>query len=111
MKLHSPAGELTNEIADTRPFRTPHHTSSSVALIGGGKNPKPGEISLAHKGILFLDELPEYPLSCLEALRQPIEDRLVTVARAQDTVTFPADFMLVATQNPCPCGYYMDPDH
>lgn len=111
MKLHSPAGELTNEIADTRPFRTPHHTSSSVALIGGGKNPKPGEISLAHKGILFLDELPEYPRSCLEALRQPLEDRLVTVARAQDTVTFPADFMLVATQNPCPCGYYMDPDH
>lgn len=110
-KLYSLAGELTEEIQTARPFRTPHHTASSVALIGGGKNPKPGEISLANKGILFLDELPEYTRSCLEALRQPLEDRLVTVARAQDTITFPADFMLVATQNPCPCGYYMDPDH
>lgn len=110
-KLHSLAGELTNEVHISRPFRSPHHTASSVALIGGGRNPKPGEISLANKGILFLDELPEYTRSCLEALRQPLEDRVVTVARAQDTVTFPADFMLVATQNPCPCGYYMDPDH
>ena len=110
-KLHSLAGELTDEIITHCPFRSPHHTSSSVALIGGGRNPKPGEISLAHKGILFLDELPEYTRSCLEALRQPLEDRMVTVARAQDTVTFPADFMLVATQNPCPCGYYLDPDH
>lgn len=110
-KLHSLAGELTDEIHMDRPFRSPHHTSSSVALIGGGRNPKPGEISLANKGILFLDELPEYSRSCLESLRQPLEDRIVTVARAQDTVTFPADFMLVATQNPCPCGYYMDSDH
>ena len=110
-KLHSLAGELTAEVHATRPFRSPHHTSSSVALIGGGRNPKPGEISLANKGILFLDELPEYSRSCLEALRQPLEDRLVTVARAQDTITFPADFMLVATQNPCPCGYYLDSDH
>lgn len=110
-KLHSLAGELTAEVRMTRPFRSPHHTSSSVALIGGGRIPKPGEISLAHKGILFLDELPEYTRSCLESLRQPLEDRIVTVARAQDTVTFPADFMLVATQNPCPCGYYLDKDH
>ncbi len=110
-KLHSLAGELTAEIRTARPFRAPHHTSSSVALIGGGRIPKPGEISLAHKGILFLDELPEYTRSCLESLRQPLEDRIVTVARAQDTVAFPADFMLVATQNPCPCGYYLDKDH
>lgn len=110
-KLHSIAGELIDEIHTARPFRAPHHSASSVSLIGGGKNPKPGEISLANKGILFLDELPEYTRSCLEALRQPLEDRIVTIARAQDTVTFPADFMLVATQNPCPCGYYMDQDH
>jgi magnesium chelatase family protein len=110
-KLHSLAGDLTEAVCLERPFRSPHHTASSVALIGGGRNPKPGEISLANKGVLFLDEFPEYTRSCLEALRQPLEDRLVTVARAEDTVTFPADFMLVATQNPCPCGYYMDPDH
>lgn len=110
-KLQSLAGESTEQVANGRPFRSPHHTSSSVALIGGGKNPKPGEISLSHKGILFLDELPEYSRSSLEALRQPLEDRRVTIARIQDTVTYPADFMLVATQNPCPCGYYLDPDH
>lgn len=110
-KLHSLAGELTEQIFIERPLRSPHHTSSSVALIGGGRNPKPGEISLAHKGILFLDELPEYARSCLESLRQPLEDRVVTIARAQDTITFPADFMFVATQNPCPCGYYLDTDH
>ena len=110
-KLHSLGGELTDEIHAHRPFRAPHHTSSSVALIGGGRSPKPGEISLAHKGILFLDEFPEYTRVCLESLRQPLEDKIVTIARAQDTVTYPADFMLVATQNPCPCGYYMDPDH
>lgn len=110
-KLQSLAGESTEQVANTRPFRSPHHTSSNIALIGGGKNPKPGEISLSHKGILFLDELPEYSRSCLESLRQPLEDRLVTIARVQDTVTYPADFMLVATQNPCPCGYYLDPDH
>ncbi len=110
-KLHSLAGEITDKVATSRPFRSPHHTASNIALIGGGKNPKPGEISLAHKGILFLDELPEYSRPCLESLRQPLEDRVVTIARVQDTVTFPADFMLVATQNPCPCGYYLDPDH
>ena len=110
-KLHSLAGELVDQIQTERPFRTPHHTASSVALIGGGKHPKPGEISLANKGILFLDEFPEYTRSSLEALRQPLEDRIITVARAEETVVFPADFMLVATQNPCPCGYYMDPDH
>jgi magnesium chelatase family protein len=110
-KLHSLAGELTSEVCINRPFRTPHHTSSTISLIGGGKNPRPGEISLAHRGILFLDELPEYPRSCLESLRQPLEDRQITIARANETVNFPADFMLVATQNPCPCGYYQDPDH
>lgn len=110
-KLHSLAGESTDKVSYHRPFRSPHHTSSNIALIGGGKNPKPGEISLAHKGVLFMDELPEYARSCLESLRQPLEDRIVTIARVQDTVTFPADFMLVATQNPCPCGYYLDPDH
>ena len=110
-KLHSLAGELKEQVHTDRPFRSPHHTASNVALIGGGTNPRPGEISLANKGILFLDELPEYSRSCLESLRQPLEDRVVTVARAQDTVTFPCDFMLVATQNPCPCGYYLDPDH
>lgn len=110
-KLHSLAGELTSEVCIHRPFRSPHHTASNIALIGGGKNPKPGEISLAHRGILFLDELPEYARACLESLRQPLEDRIVTVARANETVTFPADFMLVATQNPCPCGYHLDPDH
>lgn len=110
-KLHSLAGELTEDIHYTRPFRSPHHSASSVSLVGGGKNPKPGEISLASKGVLFLDELPEYTRSSLESLRQPLEDRVITIARAQDTVVFPADFMLVATQNPCPCGYYMDKDH
>lgn len=110
-KLRSLAGELTDDIADGRPFRSPHHTSSTIALVGGGRNPKPGEISLAHRGILFLDELPEYTRSSLESLRQPLEDKVVTIARVQDTVTYPADFMLVATQNPCPCGYYLDPDH
>lgn len=110
-KIQSLAGELTDDIAQGRPFRSPHHTASTIALVGGGRNPKPGEISLAHHGILFLDELPEYSRSSLESLRQPLEDKVVTIARVQDTVTYPADFMLVATQNPCPCGYYLDPDH
>lgn len=110
-KLHSLAGETTAQVIYKRPFRSPHHTSSSISIIGGGKNPKPGEISLAHKGVLFLDELPEYSRSSLEGLRQPLEDKIVTIARAQDTVTFPADFMLIATQNPCPCGYFGDPVH
>lgn len=110
-KLHSLVGEGTGDIMSTRPFRSPHHTSSTVALIGGGTRPLPGEVSLAHHGVLFLDELPEYPRSVLESLRQPLEDRKVHVSRAASRITYPANFMLVATKNPCPCGYYGDPDH
>ncbi len=103
--LHSLSGN-TDAIISTRPFRTPHHTASTVALVGGGTNPKPGEASLAHRGVLFLDELPEFSRGSLEALRQPLEDGNITVARVKDSVAFPADFILVATHNPCPCGYY-----
>lgn len=110
-KLHSLVGEETDSIVTQRPFRSPHHTSSTVALIGGGTRPLPGEVSLAHHGVLFLDELPEYPRSALESLRQPLEDRKVHVSRAASRITYPANFMLVATKNPCPCGYYGDPDH
>ncbi len=106
-KLHSMNG-LLDEAMQERPFRSPHHSSSHVSLIGGGAVPKPGEISLAHRGVLFLDEIPEYSRASLEALRQPLEDREVHIARARDRLRFPADFMLVATQNPCPCGYYGD---
>lgn len=108
-RLHSLAGLTKADIILERPFRAPHHTSSSIALIGGGPAPKPGEVSLSHNGILFLDELPEFPRSVLEALRQPLEDGCVTVARSAATVVFPAAFMLVATKNPCPCGYADDP--
>lgn len=107
-KLHSLSGESTEEIITSRPFRAPHHTASRTALIGGGTRPKPGEISLAHHGVLFLDEIPEYPRSVLESLRQPLEDRQVAIDRAQGHITYPADFMMVATMNPCPCGYYGD---
>lgn len=107
-KLHSLAGERIDEIITERPFRTPHHTASRTALIGGGTRPKPGEISLAHLGVLFLDEIPEYPRATLESLRQPLEDKRITISRAQGYVHYPADFMLVATMNPCPCGYYGD---
>ncbi len=111
-KIHSIAGLVR---ADTpliawRPFRTPHHTASSVALVGGGTWPRPGEISLAHRGVLFLDEFPEFPRPVLEALRQPLEDHVVTISRAQGTLTFPAQFILVAAQNPCQCGYAGDPE-
>lgn len=110
-KLHSLVGEMVDDIITSRPFRSPHNTASHIALIGGGTKPLPGEVSLAHCGVLFLDELPEYPRSSLEALRQPLEDRQVNVSRASHRVTYPASFMLVATKNPCPCGYYGDPDH
>ncbi len=104
--LHSLANRNYDDIITERPFRSPHHTASEVAVIGGGQNPRPGEISLSHKGVLFFDELPEFPRSCLESLRQPLEDGVITVARAKDTHTYPADVLLVATANPCPCGYY-----
>lgn len=105
--LYSLARQQTDVITQ-RPFRSPHHTSSLISIIGGGSTANPGEISLAHTGVLFMDELPEYPRSVLESLRQPLEDRHVSIARANRRVQYPADFMLVATQNPCPCGYYGD---
>ena len=109
-KLHSlDSSQTLNKIIAVRPFRTPHHTASRVSIIGGGTKAQPGEISLAHKGTLFLDELPEYPRSFLESLRQPLEDHHVSISRAQGKYHYPADFMLVATMNPCPCGYYGDP--
>lgn len=106
-KLHSLAGELRSLTAG-RPFRSPHHTASRTALIGGGTHPRPGDISLAHLGVLFLDELPEYPRALLESLRQPLEDKSITVSRVAGHSTYPADFMLVATMNPCPCGFLGD---
>lgn len=110
--IHSVAGTLPIDTAlmHQRPFRSPHHSTSHVALVGGGTYPKPGEISLAHNGVLFLDELPEFARNVLEVLRQPLEDRMITISRARQTVEFPASFMLVASMNPCPCGYYNDPD-
>ncbi len=110
-KIHSVAGKLGSEkgLLSRRPFRAPHHLASQVALIGGGSNPQPGEISLAHNGILFLDELPEFGRNMLEILRQPLEDKKITVSRAKYTVEYPANFMLAASMNPCPCGFYNHP--
>jgi magnesium chelatase family protein len=112
-KIYSITGNLPyNEpLIIHRPFRSPHHTTSRIGLIGGGSHPQPGEISLAHRGVLFLDELPEFPRHVLESLRQPVEDGVVTVSRAAGTLSFPAKFILVASQNPCPCGYKDDPKH
>lgn len=111
-KIHSVAGVLdhTKGIITSRPFRSPHHTASTVALTGGGKDAKPGEISLAHNGVLFLDEMPEYNRDTLETLRQPLEDGVITVSRAVGTIEYPANFILVASMNPCPCGNYGSKD-
>lgn len=111
-KIHSVAGKLPENgtLVARRPFRSPHHTISDVALVGGGGNPQPGEISLAHNGVLFLDELPEFKRTVLEVMRQPMEERRVTISRAKIAVDFPASFMLVASMNPCPCGFYNHPD-
>ena len=111
-KIFSIAGRLNQEkpVLTARPFRSPHHTASAVALVGGGNHPKPGEITLAHRGVLFLDELPEFHRDVLEALRQPLEDGVITVSRASGAIEFPAQFMLVAAMNPCPCGHATNPE-
>ncbi|MGG6544293.1 UNVERIFIED_CONTAM: YifB family Mg chelatase-like AAA ATPase [Prevotella sp. 15_C9] len=112
-QIHSIAGKLKRDsgLITQRPFRSPHHTISEVALVGGGMTPMPGEITLAHNGVLFTDELPEFNKHTLEVLRQPLEDRSITISRAKYTVTYPCSFMFVASMNPCPCGYYGDPTH
>jgi magnesium chelatase family protein len=104
--LHSLSTDAITDLMTSRPFRAPHHSASDVSIIGGGQRPKPGEVSLAHGGVLFLDELPEFRRGTIESLRQPLEDGIVTVARAKENVTYPAKFMLVGTKNPCPCGFY-----
>lgn len=112
-QIHSVAGKLGKDMSliSQRPFRSPHHTISQVALVGGGLNPQPGEISLAHNGVLFADELPEFNKATLEVLRQPLEDRKITISRAKYTIEYPCSFMFVASMNPCPCGYFNDPSH
>ncbi len=112
-QIHSVAGKLSRDtsLISQRPFRAPHHTISPVALVGGGNSPQPGEISLAHNGVLFCDELPEFNRSVLEVMRQPLEDRTITISRAKYSVQYPCSFMFVASMNPCPCGYYGDPTH
>jgi magnesium chelatase family protein len=111
-KIHSVAGKTVKQagLITQRPFRSPHHTISDVALVGGGNHPQPGEISLAHNGVLFLDELPEFKRTVLEVMRQPLEDRMVSISRARFSVEYPASFMLVASMNPCPCGFYNHPE-
>jgi magnesium chelatase family protein len=111
-KIHSVAGRIgaDSTLLTTRPYRSPHHTISDVALVGGGGNPQPGEISLSHNGVLFLDELPEFKRTVLEVMRQPMEERRVTISRAKVSIDYPANFMLVASMNPCPCGYYNHPE-
>jgi len=110
-KIHSVAGRIDKDtsLMTQRPFRSPHHTISDIALVGGGTFPQPGEISLAHNGVLFLDELPEFKHTVLEVMRQPLEDRKITISRARFSVEYPSSFMLVASMNPCPCGYYNHP--
>lgn len=111
-KIHSVAGKTVRQsgLITQRPFRNPHHTISDVALVGGGNHPQPGEISLAHNGVLFLDELPEFKRTVLEVMRQPLEDRTVSISRARFSVEYPASFMLIASMNPCPCGFYNHPE-
>ena len=112
-QIHSVAGKLPGDtsLISQRPFRSPHHTVSQVAMTGGGNRALPGEVSMAHNGVLFLDELPEFSKTTLEVLRQPLEDRKITISRAKYTVEYPCSFMFVASMNPCPCGYYGDPTH